>query len=182
MASVVASILRTTASRVPPRTLARGAQNACATRFDAISKLSAPVPGTFVQQAARAISTSQASRGPNMDAARSMEDSRARGEKPNASVVTMEKGDAEAELDISSWGIWEKEVSTFDWFYGGTELMYILEGAASVQPTGDWSSCQAVSFKAGDLVTFPAGMTATWTVKAPIKKHFNFPFGKPLAK
>merc|ERR1719210_2768895 len=94
--------------------------------------------------------------------------------------VALRRSLPEGQLSISTWGVWEKEVSTFDWFYAGTELMYILEGEATVTPTGDWASCKPVSFAAGDLVTFPVGMTAVWDVKQPIKKHFAFPFGMPL--
>ena len=31
-------------------------------------------------------------------------------------------------LNVKSWGIWEKEISKFDWSYGDTETCYILEG------------------------------------------------------
>ena len=27
---------------------------------------------------------------------------------------------------------------------------------------------------AGDLVTFPAGMSCTWKVRKPVKKHYKF--------
>jgi len=94
----------------------------------------------------------------------------------------MSRESAESELSISDWGVWEKEVSTFDWFFAGTEVMWLIEGEATVTPTGDWAACKPVSIGAGDFVTFPAGMTATWTITAPVKKHFNFPFGKPFAK
>lgn len=118
--------------------------------------------------------------GTNMEVARQMNEAAQSG-KPHPVVATMKQEDANSELGIAEWGIWEKEVSKFDWFFKGTEVMYILEGKATVTPTGEWASCKPVSFEAGSLVTFPVGMTAIWDVKQPIKKHFAFPFGKPLA-
>mmetsp|Transcript_43041 Transcript_43041/g.138367 ORF Transcript_43041/g.138367 Transcript_43041/m.138367 type:complete len:187 (+) Transcript_43041:56-616(+) len=138
--------------------------------------------GAMRLQARGFVRPSGALLGPKMDAARKIEDARAAGGKPDISVVTTARDEAEKELGISAWNIWEKEVSTFEWFFAGTEITYVLEGEATVTPNGDWSGCQAVSFRAGDLVTFPAGMTATWVIKAPIKKHLSFPWGKPLAK
>ena len=34
---------------------------------------------------------------------------------------------------VGSWGIWEKEVSRFDWYYDATEECYILEGEVVVE-------------------------------------------------
>jgi uncharacterized cupin superfamily protein len=33
---------------------------------------------------------------------------------------------------------------------------------------------EAVEFGAGDLVTFPRGLTCTWEVRKPIRKHYRF--------
>lgn len=72
-------------------------------------------------------------------------------------------------LNIEKWGIWEKEVSDFDWEYMGSETFYVLQGKARVEtPSGE------VEFKAGDLVTFPAGMKCTWHVLESIKKRYTF--------
>ena len=35
-------------------------------------------------------------------------------------------------------------------------------------------TAQAVDIAAGDLATFPDGMTCIWDVKKPINKHYNF--------
>jgi uncharacterized cupin superfamily protein len=32
---------------------------------------------------------------------------------------------------------------------------------------------QAVTFGAGDMVRFPAGLSCTWDISAPVKKHFH---------
>ena len=79
----------------------------------------------------------------------------------------------QSELDsqsITSWPIWTKEVSEFDWFYDSTEECYLLEGKVVVK-TEDGES---VEFGKGDFVTFPKGLKCTWEVKEPVKKHYNF--------
>ncbi len=71
---------------------------------------------------------------------------------------------------IRSWPIWEKEVSKFDWHYDSTEECLVLEGHVIVEtPDG-----QRVEFGPGDFVTFPQGLSCTWEIKAPIRKHYNF--------
>ncbi len=70
---------------------------------------------------------------------------------------------------IGSWPIWEKEVSRFDWHYDQTEECLILEGRVIVESSGG-----AVEIKAGDFVTFPAGLSCVWDIKEPVKKHYNF--------
>ena len=75
-----------------------------------------------------------------------------------------------AALGISSWGIWTKEVSTFPWTYDEREMCYLLEGDVIVTPDGG----APVRFGQGDLVTFPAGMSCTWDIRAPVRKHYRF--------
>ncbi len=75
------------------------------------------------------------------------------------------------ELGVENWPIWTKEVSRFDWYYSETEQCYILEGRVIVElPDGE-----KIEIKAGDLVTFPKGLSCIWDIKEPIKKHYNFP-------
>ena len=74
------------------------------------------------------------------------------------------------EMDISSWPIWEKEISRFDWFYDSTEECYLLEGEVSVE-TGNG---EKVTFGKGDFVTFPKGLSCIWDIKKPVRKHYNF--------
>ncbi|MBF0320730.1 MAG: cupin domain-containing protein [Nitrospirae bacterium] len=71
---------------------------------------------------------------------------------------------------VNNWPIWQKEVSVFDWQYGDTEECYILEGKVTVS-TKDGKK---VEFGKGDFVTFPKGLSCTWDIKEPIKKHYNF--------
>ena len=72
-------------------------------------------------------------------------------------------------LKVFSWGIWTKEVSTFDWNYDEKEVCYFLEGEVTVK-----TPYETVSFGKGDLVTFPQGLSCTWNVKKAVKKHYQF--------
>ena len=74
------------------------------------------------------------------------------------------------ELGVSDWPVWEKEVSKFPWFYDAKEVCYILEGEVEVVEE-DGSSVQ---FGAGDLVTFSQGLSCTWNIKKPVRKHYLF--------
>ena len=74
------------------------------------------------------------------------------------------------QLAVFSWPIWEKEVSCFDWHYDDTEVCYLLEGKVVVK-TKDGTQ---VEFGAGDLVTFPKGLSCVWDIKEPVRKHYNF--------
>lgn len=74
------------------------------------------------------------------------------------------------ELGVHSWPTWSKEVSKFPWSYSEQEVAYVLEGEVVVTPQGG----EPVSFGAGDLVTFPSGMSCTWEVRKPLRKHYRF--------
>jgi len=71
---------------------------------------------------------------------------------------------------VSSWPIWEKEISRFDWHYDSTEECYLLEGEVVVE-TEDGGE---VRFGRGDFVTFPKGLSCIWDIKQPVRKHYNF--------
>lgn len=88
-------------------------------------------------------------------------------------TVTVEKPDASklATLGVTSWPTWSKEVSKFPWSYNSLEIAYILEGEVTITPkTGG----APVNFGAGDLVTFPAGLSCLWDVKKPLRKLYHF--------
>jgi len=74
------------------------------------------------------------------------------------------------ELGVYTWPIWTKEVSTFPWSYDSEETCYVLEGDVVVMPDDG----VPVHISAGDLVTFPAGMSCTWEVRQVIRKHYRF--------
>jgi uncharacterized cupin superfamily protein len=80
------------------------------------------------------------------------------------------EGDELKRRNVSSWPVWEKEVSKFDWHYDDTEECYLLEGKVVVE-TEDGNK---VEFGKGDFVTFPKGMSCIWDIKSPVKKHYNF--------
>lgn len=72
-------------------------------------------------------------------------------------------------LGVSGWPVWSKEVSVFPWTYDAAEVAYVLEGEVVVTPDGD----EPVKLGPGDLVTFPAGMSCTWEVRKPLRKHYR---------
>ena len=74
------------------------------------------------------------------------------------------------ELGVSTWGIWEKEISEFPWTYDATETCYFLSGDVVVTPDG----AEPVQMGKGDLVTFPEGMSCRWDIRQDVKKHFIF--------
>jgi uncharacterized protein len=73
-------------------------------------------------------------------------------------------------LGVSTWPTWSKEVSKFPWTYSEQEVAYILEGEVTVTPKDG----EPVSFGPGDLVTFAPGLSCTWEVKKPLRKHYQF--------
>jgi len=87
--------------------------------------------------------------------------------------IKIEQNPSEArltELGVSSWGIWEKETSEFPWHYSDKETCYLLEGEVTVTPENG----SPVTFGKGDLVTFPQGMSCSWKITKPVRKHFMF--------
>lgn len=85
-------------------------------------------------------------------------------------IVRNPTNDTLKEMGVESWPIWEKEVSEFPWSYDDPETCYILEGQVVVTPDGG----KPVGIQAGDLVTFPKGMSCTWKVSKTIRKHYKF--------
>lgn len=86
--------------------------------------------------------------------------------------ITVERPSPEklASLGVTRWPIWTKEVSEFPWSYSSQEIAYILEGEVTVIEQGG----ETVRFGAGDLVTFPSGLSCTWQVKKALRKHYQF--------
>jgi hypothetical protein len=75
-----------------------------------------------------------------------------------------------ARLGVRGWPVWTKEPSTFPWTYDEAETCYFLAGDVVVTPDGG----EPVTMGAGDLVTFPAGLSCTWEVRAAVRKHYRF--------
>ena len=88
------------------------------------------------------------------------------------SEIKVEKPSPEtlARLRVSEWPIWTKEVSQFPWTYAEAETCYLLAGDVVVTPLGG----APVKIGVGDLVTFPAGLSCHWDVRAPVRKHYRF--------
>jgi len=87
--------------------------------------------------------------------------------------ILIEHNPSSAKLEVMGifgWPIWTKEASTFPWSYDRTETCYFLEGEVIVTPEGG----KPVEMGAGDLVTFPQGMSCTWEIRQDVKKHYNF--------
>lgn len=74
-------------------------------------------------------------------------------------------------IGVFDWPIWSKEVSKFSWTYDQKETCYLLEGEAIVTPEGGGAPVRIVE---SDLVIFPAGLSCTWEILSPVKKHYNF--------
>jgi uncharacterized cupin superfamily protein len=88
------------------------------------------------------------------------------------SMIIEVKKLSEAELkkiNVFDWPIWTKEASEFDWYYDDKESCYILEGEVEVT-----ANDQKVSFKKGDFVIFPKGLSCRWKIIMDVKKHYNF--------
>lgn len=71
---------------------------------------------------------------------------------------------------VFEWPIWRKEVSSFPWVYDSVEECYFLEGDVIVE-TADG---RKISFGKGDFVMFPKGLSCSWDIRKPVKKHYNF--------
>lgn len=84
--------------------------------------------------------------------------------------IKVAKPSAEDIADMRTCPTWSKEESVFPWHYDEPETCYLLAGDVRVTTTEG----QVVEFGAGDMVTFPAGVSCTWEVRKPVHKHFRF--------
>lgn len=74
----------------------------------------------------------------------------------------------------SKWPTWGCGAETFPWTYDEQETCLILEGEVVVTPTDQRRFGPPATAKAGDYAIFPSGMSCTWAVSKPIKKHYRF--------
>lgn len=77
--------------------------------------------------------------------------------------------DVLSRLGIGEWPVWEQGTSVFPWHYDTGETCYFLDGEVIVTPEGG----APVRMSAGDLVTFPAGLSCTWDIRKPVRKHYR---------
>ncbi|HXH72319.1 MAG TPA: cupin domain-containing protein [Mariprofundaceae bacterium] len=87
-------------------------------------------------------------------------------------MIRIEHPDAAqlAALGVEQWPVWEHGVAEFPWTYGEQETCFILQGSATITP----QEGEPVRIQAGELVTFPAGMSCRWNITADIRKHYRF--------
>jgi uncharacterized cupin superfamily protein len=84
--------------------------------------------------------------------------------------MMQKKKPSEEEIGTTAdWGMWSKEPSEFPWYYSENETCLILEGEATVTaPDG-----HSISFEAGDMVSFEAGLKCTWKIEKTIRKRYK---------
>eukprot|EP00929_Paragymnodinium_shiwhaense_P044002 TRINITY_DN22579_c0_g1_i2.p1 TRINITY_DN22579_c0_g1~~TRINITY_DN22579_c0_g1_i2.p1 ORF type:complete len:405 (-),score=62.75 TRINITY_DN22579_c0_g1_i2:343-1557(-) len=75
---------------------------------------------------------------------------------------------------VFDWAIWESNAAQFEWQYAATEEGYILQGEATVKPTGEYDNLSEVHLHPGDYCVMPCGLTAKWTVTEAMRKHYNY--------
>lgn len=73
-------------------------------------------------------------------------------------------------MGVAEWPIWAKEISEFPWSYDETETCYLLAGEVEVTPENG----PPVTFGAGDLVTFPRGLSCKWKITKDVTKRYRF--------
>ena len=84
-------------------------------------------------------------------------------------MVTVKKATDEQKAEMAAKPTWGCGVSEFDWHYDSEETCLLVEGEVEVV-YGE----ERVKFGAGDLVTFPKGLSCVWKVTKPVKKHYFF--------
>ncbi len=91
-------------------------------------------------------------------------------ELQGASGITVAKPDQEDLVaeNVTSWPIWEKDRSTFEWHFGEQETCFCLDGEATVRTIDG-----EITIGKGDLVTFPAGCECQFRVKKPISARLR---------
>jgi len=103
----------------------------------------------------------------------------------SATVTVATAAQKEAALD---WDVWDSTTHTFDkkssplgtgeFFFDYAdnyeERVIIIEGSATLTPTGDGDKIKIINIEAGDAVSFPQGFSCTWRVSAPMKKHYAY--------
>ena len=72
-------------------------------------------------------------------------------------------------LGIFSWPVWSCGVSVFPWTYDRKESCFILEGDVIVK-----TEHQSINITKKDFVIFPKGLSCSWNVSKPVKKHYMF--------
>jgi len=83
-------------------------------------------------------------------------------------IIVKEPTDTE-KAELMQQPTWTCGVSEFDWYYDSEETCLLITGEITVTYNSG-----NVSFSAGDMVTFPRGLSCVWKVTQPVKKHYIF--------
>ena len=94
------------------------------------------------------------------------------GEAGGSSVVLYQSADGRAMN-----GIWRVTPGSFRWNYTCDETIYLLSGRGRITAEGG----EPVEFRAGQLLSFPKGLRATWEVFETVRKIFVLSSEEPLA-
>ncbi|CAO2839819.1 unnamed protein product [Amaranthus hypochondriacus] len=79
-----------------------------------------------------------------------------------------------AELGITSWPKWACAAGKYKLRYDAQETCYLVKGKVRAYPKRNESTTSYVEFGAGDLVTFPQGLSCTWDVSLAVDKFYTF--------
>lgn len=67
---------------------------------------------------------------------------------------------------LASTILWECSAGSFNWYYDFDETVYFIDGSVTIADAqGEVQTCGP-----GDILVFPAGSHAIWTVHTPIRK------------
>ncbi|CAL9227214.1 unnamed protein product [Arabidopsis halleri] len=99
--------------------------------------------------------------------------------------IIVEKNPSQARLDelkFKSWPKWGCSPGKYHLKYEAEEICYIVRGKVKVYPkppsslssSSDAEVEWCVEFGAGDIVTFPKGLSCTWDVSLSVDKHYIF--------
>ena len=83
--------------------------------------------------------------------------------------ITVKKPTEQERAEMLKLPTWGCGVSKFDWYYDQEETCLLLEGEVEVIHDGE-----STHFAAGDMVTFPQGLSCVWNVTKPVRKHYIF--------
>lgn len=86
--------------------------------------------------------------------------------------IQIEHRPAALKLDVMGvydWPMQSLEPGEFVHDYAQAETCYILSGSATLTPANG----PILNIERGDLISFPAGLSCTWTIHSPVKTHYT---------
>jgi uncharacterized protein len=73
------------------------------------------------------------------------------------------------QMGVTNWPVWQKEISSFDWYYDEQEQFYVIEGRIIIK-----TDELIYEINPGAFVTCPKGLKCHWKVISPVKKYYKF--------